>query len=45
VTLRPDHVHFEGPGAVLVSKWLLDQVGMRADPAARVRSAVVESGE
>jgi peptidoglycan/LPS O-acetylase OafA/YrhL len=26
VTLRPDDLHYEGPGAALVGQWLLDQV-------------------
>jgi peptidoglycan/LPS O-acetylase OafA/YrhL len=29
VTLRPDGLHYEGPGAELVARWLLDQVRSR----------------
>jgi hypothetical protein len=27
ITLRPDGLHYEGPGADVVARWLLDQVG------------------
>ena len=29
VPLRPDGLHYEGPGADIVSRWLLTQTGVR----------------
>jgi hypothetical protein len=33
VVLRPDGGHFRGPGAVIVGKWILHQLGIATEPA------------
>jgi peptidoglycan/LPS O-acetylase OafA/YrhL len=32
VTLRPDGLHYDGPGADIVARWLLTQTGIHFDP-------------
>jgi hypothetical protein len=33
VTLRPDHLHYDGPGGKIVANWLIDQVDPARSPA------------
>ena len=33
VSLRPDGLHYEGPGADIVARWLLTQIGVHLDGA------------
>ena len=38
VTLRPDGLHYEGPSARIVARWLLDQVPAAAPPVRTARA-------